>query len=203
MNLVLADKRPYRKIAQDNWGLTDEQMKGMHVHHRLPTSKGGTNDPSNLYVCSPWFHAHVWHSPTSPFPMTAPLVLAAANRRGIPRSSEDIEKIKAGRIAAGGWHHTKETKELISKKQLGRRHSKETKQKMRKSHLGVNNTDEHNANISKAKKGVSLGPCTEKRKELLSAHFTGYDFGTVECPHCGKTGAPAPMKRWHFDNCKH
>ncbi len=51
----------YRKIAQTNWGLTDEQMKGMHVHHRVHQSNGGTNDPANLYVCSPSFHANVWH----------------------------------------------------------------------------------------------------------------------------------------------
>jgi hypothetical protein len=36
-------------------------MKGMHVHHRVPRSKGGTDAPENLYVCSPSFHANVWH----------------------------------------------------------------------------------------------------------------------------------------------
>jgi hypothetical protein len=25
----------------------------------------------------------------------------------------------------------------------------------------------------------------------------------VTCPHCGKEGSEAPMKRWHFDNCKY
>jgi hypothetical protein len=60
-SIVWVDPRPYRKIAQENWGLSDEQMKGMHVHHRIPVSEGGTNDPSNLYVCSPSFHAWVWH----------------------------------------------------------------------------------------------------------------------------------------------
>lgn len=61
LSLVLVDKRHYRTIAQENWGLTDAQMKGMHVHHRIHRSKGGTNDPSNLYVCSSYFHKHVWH----------------------------------------------------------------------------------------------------------------------------------------------
>jgi hypothetical protein len=61
LSIVLVDKRPYRKIAQENWGLTREQMRGMHVHHRIPRSSGGTNDPSNLYVCSPSFHRWVWH----------------------------------------------------------------------------------------------------------------------------------------------
>ena len=62
LSIVQVDKRHYRKIAQQNWGLTSEQMKGMHVHHRIPISKGGTNDPSNLYVCSPFFHRWVWHN---------------------------------------------------------------------------------------------------------------------------------------------
>ena len=60
-SIVLLPKKHYRKIAQENWGLSDEQMKGMHVHHRIPRSKGGTDAPENLYVCSPSFHANVWH----------------------------------------------------------------------------------------------------------------------------------------------
>ena len=62
LSIVCVDKRRYRKIAQENRGLSKQQMKGMHVHHRIPLSKGGTNDPSNLYVCSPQFHAWVWHN---------------------------------------------------------------------------------------------------------------------------------------------
>lgn len=61
-SLVVVDKRRHRKIAQSNWGLSDAQMNGMHVHHRIPVSEGGTNDPSNLYVCSPSFHRWVWHN---------------------------------------------------------------------------------------------------------------------------------------------
>lgn len=61
-SIVLVPKGHYRAIAQQNWGLSNEQMKGMHVHHRIPRSKGGTDAPENLYVCSPSFHANVWHS---------------------------------------------------------------------------------------------------------------------------------------------
>lgn len=61
VSIVKIDRRLYRDIAQENWGLSEQQMTGMHVHHRIPLSKGGTNDPSNLYVCSPQFHAWVWH----------------------------------------------------------------------------------------------------------------------------------------------
>lgn len=59
--IVKVDSRPHRVIAQENWNLTNDEMKGMHVHHRIPRSQGGTNDSSNLYVCSPSFHFHAWH----------------------------------------------------------------------------------------------------------------------------------------------
>jgi hypothetical protein len=62
LSIVKVDKRHYRTIARENWGLTKEQMRGRHVHHRISVSDGGTNDPSNLYVCSPKFHAEVWHN---------------------------------------------------------------------------------------------------------------------------------------------
>lgn len=62
LSIVLVDKRPYRKIAQENWGLTNDQMRGKHVHHRIKRCGGGTNDPSNLYVCSPSMHRWGWHN---------------------------------------------------------------------------------------------------------------------------------------------
>ena len=61
VSIVRVDTRHYRVIARENWGLTKEQMKGMHVHHRIKRCDGGTNDPSNLYVCSPSFHRWIWH----------------------------------------------------------------------------------------------------------------------------------------------
>jgi hypothetical protein len=67
VSIVKIDRRPYRVIAQENWGLTDEQMRGMHVHHRIRRSDGGTNDPSNLFVCSSWYHDAVWHEGSGGF----------------------------------------------------------------------------------------------------------------------------------------
>jgi hypothetical protein len=67
VSIVKVDKRNYRVIAQENWGLTKDQMEGKHVHHRIRRSDGGTNDPSNLYVCSPLYHDVVWHGETGGF----------------------------------------------------------------------------------------------------------------------------------------
>lgn len=61
VSIVRVDPRHYRTIAQENWGLTKEQIRGKHVHHRIQVSDGGTDDPSNLYVCSPSFHRWGWH----------------------------------------------------------------------------------------------------------------------------------------------
>lgn len=67
VSIVRVDTRHHRVIARENWGLTKDQMKGKHVHHRIKRCDGGTNDPSNLYVCSEWFHDNVWHADDNGF----------------------------------------------------------------------------------------------------------------------------------------
>jgi hypothetical protein len=99
VSIVKVDHRPYRVIAQENWGLTDEQMKGKHVHHRIHRSKGGTNDPCNLYVCSPWYHDVVWHNGSGGF-----IELAAKGGRKGAEAAHAIrtpeQKLEYGRKAA-------------------------------------------------------------------------------------------------------
>jgi hypothetical protein len=113
VSIVKVDSRHYRIIARENWGLTREQMKGKHVHHRIPRSKGGTNDPTNLYVCSEWFHKNVWHAEDSYSSM-----ISYANeggqksyreKKGIHgRTPEKVRQdaIKAGN--SGGWKKSQE-----------------------------------------------------------------------------------------------
>lgn len=48
-------------------------------------------------------------------------------------------------------------------------------------------SENHKQNLSTARRG--LVPAINNRK--------------VECPHCGKVGQEANMKRWHFDKCKY
>lgn len=63
VSIVLSSETTnYRQVAQRHWGLTDEQMKGMHVHHFPPKSRGGRNVPEHLYVCSESMHHHGWHN---------------------------------------------------------------------------------------------------------------------------------------------
>ena len=37
--------------------------------------------------------------------------------------------------------------------------------------------------------------------EKIRATLTGVKRPTTICPHCGKKGAIASLKRYHFDNC--
>jgi hypothetical protein len=107
LSIVLVDKRHYRIIAQENWGLTDAQMKGMHVHHRINRSKGGTNDPSNLYVCSPYFHKHIWHDGLEwiSYAVTGGVVGAEARRKLWQTDEEWASKMReAQRVKAQKSH---------------------------------------------------------------------------------------------------
>ena len=163
----------YRKIAQENWNLSDSQMVGMHVHHRTPVSKGGTNDPSNLYVCSPSFHAFAWHGEDSFNPM-------------VEWCSENGRKGGQKR-AKQGYSVSDETKKKMSKTRKGRKHSKE-----------------HSAAISKAKKGKQ--PVWTPESYAIWIEGLRKPRGPqqkVTCPHCGLTGGISPLKRYHFDSCKH
>ena len=97
--IVKVDKRPYRKIAQEHWGLTNKQMKGMHVHHCIPQSEGGPNDPSNLYVCSPWFHAHVWHDRAFWIETQAKACVAGGRaNKGVKRTPQAVENLRKGAL---------------------------------------------------------------------------------------------------------
>ena len=98
-SIILLPNLHYREIARKNWGLTKEQMKGMHVHHRIPVSKGGSDAPENLYVCSPSFHANIWHNENE--------FTLWANEGG--KKSVEVHKQN------GTWNYDKEFHKKVSK----------------------------------------------------------------------------------------
>jgi len=60
VSIVLSVERgDYRRVAQKWYGLTDEQMVGMDVHHNPPVSQGGRNIPEHLFVYHPTLHVAV------------------------------------------------------------------------------------------------------------------------------------------------
>ena len=124
--IIKVDDRPYRTIAQENWGLTDEQMIGMHVHHRLPKKLGGTNDPSNLYVCSPWFHFHVWHKGHH-------RGILSSGTKGKKYSDESKAKMSSWQKGKPKSEETKQRMSEAAKKRVRKPWSEETRRKMSQS----------------------------------------------------------------------
>jgi hypothetical protein len=60
VSIVLSQERKnYRKLAQEWFGLTDEQMKDCDVHHNPPRHQGGRNIPEHLFVYHYTLHAAV------------------------------------------------------------------------------------------------------------------------------------------------
>ena len=81
-----------RNIARKHWGLTKEQMCGMHVHHFPPRCEGGKDIPEHLYVCSPEMHHNGWHNEAW---FTKNLMKAVAYNTGRKQSKETQEKKRA------------------------------------------------------------------------------------------------------------
>ena len=60
VSIVLSvERKNYRKLAQNWYGLTNEQMEGMDVHHNPPRHQGGRNIPEHLFVYHYTLHAAV------------------------------------------------------------------------------------------------------------------------------------------------
>ena len=60
VSIVLSvERRNHRKLAQEWYGLTDEQMKDCDVHHNPPRHQGGRNIPEHLFVYHNTLHSAV------------------------------------------------------------------------------------------------------------------------------------------------
>lgn len=110
--------------------------------------------------------------------------MSEAQKRRAPPTAETLLKLSA---AHKGRVYTDESKKKMRESQLGEKshwfgkhHTKETREKMSKSQHGRIISELHRERLKEA----------NLRQE------------PIECPHCGKTGKPTPMKRWHFEKCR-
>lgn len=95
------------------------------------------------------------------------------------------------------------------------KHTAETKYKMSLAHMtrtvyakGWKMTPEMKAKLKEAasKRGEEWKKKIRAENQRLYSQKTGglykLNHEKISCPHCGKLGQLAAMKRWHFDNCR-
>jgi flagellar biosynthesis GTPase FlhF len=127
VSIVLSrENTEYRSVAQRHWNLTDDQMKGMHVHHEPPVALGGRNIPEHLYVCSPEMHLGGWHKGAK-YPMMASEggKLSAVVRR---KNAEEMSKLSDKEKE----EVRRQKKERVEKKKEKEKKNREYAQRVRK-----------------------------------------------------------------------
>jgi hypothetical protein len=129
VSIVKVDSRHYRVIARENWGLTREQMRGKHVHHRIAQSDGGTNDPTNLYVCGPWFHDVIWHGGSGGFIEIAAEGGKLGAQKVHQEKNEEGKSLHAIYIAKKSHEKKNEEGKSIHAVEMGTRGAKQTHSK--------------------------------------------------------------------------
>ena len=113
-------------------------------------------------------------------------------------TQETIEKrrqtnmIKFGGAPNKGISPSEETKQKLRNINLGKKQSDETIKKRVSKLIGQKRPLDFCRALSLRQIGIKKGPRPDDMKT----------YRMVTCPKCGKTGDIAPIKRWHFDNCK-
>jgi hypothetical protein len=147
----------YRKICQDHYGYTDEQMKGMDVHHI--DGNRYNNKPENLKLLSPEEHAKIHESDFVLWARKGAKIGNSVFKKRLKelgpteKEKEYYEKLRNQLKEIPlhlGHNHSEKTKIKISESKKGSTHSEETKIKIGKSNKGK-------------KKGVKLSKETIKK----------------------------------------
>jgi hypothetical protein len=185
--IVKLEVRPHRVVAQENWGLTKDQMTGVEVHHRIPVSEGGTNDPSNLFVCSPSMHRWGWHEGDKGF--------------GVWSHEGGKKSVETGNA---GWVHVSSETRQENGRKVGRKNKEENRglfaatpeqwsERNRKN--GAKGC--HAAGRSTLEKGVGLFGLSDDEKNKRNKKGASVINGTYWiCLKTGHLSTSGPLTKW-------
>jgi hypothetical protein len=176
-------------------------------HHIIPRCLGGgEGDNIVALTAREHFMAHLLLCKMFPdhgglavaaFLMAGAVQAESSSGKGVRVTSHTYERLRIAHIKSmRGRELSTETRAKLSAAKMGEKNpsygkspSKETRAKLSAALKG-----EKNPNYGKS-------PSKETRAKQ-SAAKKGKKQKRVDCPHCGKEGGAATMKRWHFNNCK-
>jgi len=192
-------------------------------HHIIPSCLGGNNSKYNIvelearehFICH-WLLSKMHSNHKINYAFWCMIHRKSKNQyRDYKINSRSYEKIKK-LIAVANKSRiiSQETRDKISKANKGMIISEWQKKQISKAFKGKTRTEATKRKISAAHKGRIISP--EHKKNLSIAgknrihssstkqkmRETSLSKSNVVCVYCGKEGKIAPMKRWHFDNCK-
>ena len=156
-------------------------------HHIVPRSLGGTNDAANLVKLTAREH-FICHLLLTKFTTGYDKKLMNFALGKFIQNSPLQQRI------FNSWEYSK-IRESISDARTGHKHSEETRKKMSEKAKGRTPWN----------KGKSVGPCTEKRKMLLSDYWKGKPKSDMHSKNIskGKLGHTAGMTgKQHSDDTK-
>ena len=173
--VVTPNHSNYRLIAQRHWGLTDEQMRGMDVHHWVPRSLGGTNDPSNLYVMSRSCHRLLHQKMGRGLGFLDPLseeqekLRIERMKKTVSEWSEEKRNEWRRKISQSNLNRPQEEKEALAERKRQTRSQRSLKEKeeakRRRQKTWSNRTKEQNMVASKKRQKTNSEKSPEEKEE--------------------------------------
>lgn len=219
----------YKDITMNYQGIYDSLVKKAQnrtntegyteKHHIIPRTLGGSDDASNIVVFTGREHfiAHLLLAKIHGGSMWHAAHMMSNMKRYTNRKYEKVREEHAKQVSLkhSGKVVSEETRKKISE-------NKERSAKISQTLKGRPKSEEHKEAYKKARLASGGWVVSEEQKRKVSEKLSGQgnpmwgkthneearkiiseaNKQKVSCPHCGKTGGIAIMKRWHFGNCK-
>jgi hypothetical protein len=188
-------------------------------HHIIPRTLGGSDDASNIVVFTGREHfiAHLLLAKIYGGSMWHAAHMMSNMKRYTNRKYEKVREEHAKQVSLkhSGKVVSEETRKKISENKersakisqtlKGRPKSEEHKEAYKKARLAGGGwvvSEEQKRKVSKKLSGQGNPMWGKTHNEEVRKIISEANKQKVSCPHCGKTGGIAIMKRWHFGNCK-
>ena len=188
-------------------------------HHITPKALGGSDDESNMVILTAREHfvAHLllakifgkgmWHAAH----MMSNMKRYSSRKYAVVRKEHAylVGNLMRGKKKPDGFgkriSENKERAKKISASMSGIPKSEEHKKNWKESRqngLGWVRTEEQNAKLSNSVSGEKNPMFGQTHTEASRNIIAEANRQRIICPHCGKEGGIAIMKRWHFKKCK-